>query len=104
MKTFVSDTDTSDRLLQVNIWNHDPAWKTEYWIDGMHKGELEQFEGMDPLAFSTLQGPDLPKPRGFAEPKKTTHLFKANIPAATKEIKIVATDRFGQRFSTTHTV
>jgi len=104
MKTFVSDIDASSKLLQVNIWNHDPAWKTEYWIDGISKGSLEQFEGLDPLASSTMLGPDLPKPRGFAEPKKTTHLFKANIPTTAKQIKIVATDRFGKKFSTTHAI
>jgi len=100
MKTYVTDVDPERKLLQVNIWNHDPAWETEYWIDGVSKGSLEQFEGLDPLALSTLQGPELPKPRGFAEPKRTNHLFKAHFPITAKEIKIVATDRFGRKYST----
>lgn len=104
MKAYISDADASSKLLQVNIWNHDPQWKTELWIDGVSKGALEQFEGLDPLASSTLLGPELPKPRGFAEPKKTGHLFKAQIPSNAKEIKIAATDRFGKKFLHTQSV
>ena len=104
MKTFVSDADVNNKLLQVNIWNHDPQWKTEYSVDGMNKGALEQFEGVDPFAVSSLLGPDLPKPRGFAEPKKTKHLFKAAIPATAKVIVVKATDRFGKTYMETHNI
>ncbi len=103
MHSFVSDNNDK-KLLQVNIWNYDPEWKTEYWVDGQHAGSLMQFDGMDPMAYKNLIGPDLPKSRGFAEPKLTNHLFKADIPANTKEIKIVATDRFGNAFTKIHTV
>lgn len=103
MKIFVEDAN-DQKQVQVNIWNHDPEWKTEYWIDGSNKGSLEQVNAFDPLAYSTLLGPDLPKPRGFAEPRKTEHMFKAIIPAATKEIKVIATDRFGKKYTTTHKV
>ena len=104
MKTFVNDVDATTKQLQVNIWNHDPAWKTEYFVDGKSKGALQQFEGVDPLAYSTMLGPDLPKPRGFAEPKKTNHLFKADIPAAAKAITVKATDRFGKIYTATHNI
>jgi len=103
MKIFVEDAN-DQKQLQVNIWNHDPEWKTEYWVDGSHKGSLEQFEGFDPLAYSTLIGPELPKPRGFAEPRKTEHMFKAMIPATTREIKVIATDRFGKKYTSTHNI
>jgi hypothetical protein len=88
----------------VNIWNHDPEWKTEYIVDGTSRGPLVQFEGFDPLAHETLLGPEKPKPRGFAEPRKTEHLFKAIIPATAKEIKVIVTDRFGKKFISTHTL
>ena len=100
MKTYLSDIDADNKLLQVNIWNHDPQWTTEYFVDGVSKGALTQFEGMDPTAYKNLLGPDLPKPRGFAEPKITGHLFKASVPASAKEITVYATDRFGKKFST----
>ena len=103
MKIFVDDAN-DQKQLQVNIWNHDPEWKTEYWIDGSNKGPLEQVNAFDPLAYSTLLGPDLPKPRGFAEPRKTEHMFRAMVPTATKEIKVIATDRFGKKYTATHNI
>ena len=100
----VHDFNNVQKQVKVNIWNYDPAWKTEYWIDGDAKGSLEQFEGFDPVAHATLLGPDLPKPRGFAEPKMTNHLFRAFVPSTAKEIKIVATDRFGKEYSVTQMI
>lgn len=99
MKIHASEFDGAQKQVVVNIWNHDPAWKTEYFVDGRSGGGLEQFEGFDPEAYNNLLGPDLPKPRGFAEPKNTKHLFKATVPASAKEVKVVATDRFGKQFT-----
>ncbi|HEX5653820.1 MAG TPA: calcineurin-like phosphoesterase family protein [Chitinophagaceae bacterium] len=103
MKIYVDDAE-GQKKVQVNIWNHDPEWKTDYWLDGVHKGPLEQVEGFDPLAYASLLGPDLPKPRGFAEPRKTDHLFTAMVPSSVKEIKVMATDRFGKKYTSTHKV
>jgi hypothetical protein len=103
MKIFVNDAD-AQKQVQVNIWNHDPEWKTEYWVDGTSQGALTQGEAFDPFAYKTLLGPELPKPRGFAEPRKTEHMFKATVPASAKEIKVVATDRFGKKYTSIHTV
>lgn len=97
LKVFVQDNKAENEVL-VNIWNHDPAWKTTYWIDGVEAGALQQTEAFDPLAYATLLGPELPKPRGFAEPRKTEHMFTAKLPAGAKEIRVVATDRFGKKF------
>jgi hypothetical protein len=83
----------------TNIWNYDPEWKAEYWIDNVSKGPLPQSPGTDPYATATLLGPELPKPRAFAEPKVTDHLFKTTVPLDAKEIKIVATDRFGKKYT-----
>jgi 3',5'-cyclic AMP phosphodiesterase CpdA len=101
MTVYVKDQEATGRQLLVNIWNYDPAWKTEYWLDGISKGMLTQVEGFDPQAFATLLGPELPKPRGFAEPKKTNHLFSAIIPVSAKEIRVMATDRFGKQYTVT---
>lgn len=99
LHVFVNNLDATQKQVQVNIWNYDPAWQTSYSVDGDNKGPLEQFEGFDPAAYAALLGPDLPKPRGFAEPKKTDHLFKAVVPATAREIKITATDRFGKKYT-----
>ncbi|MBC7903201.1 MAG: calcineurin-like phosphoesterase C-terminal domain-containing protein [Gemmatimonadaceae bacterium] len=104
MKVFIKADAGSESQFLVNIWNHDAAWKTEYFLDNVSKGPLYQFNGFDPEAYATLLGPELPKPRGFAEPRKTDHMFRAPLPAGVKEIKVVATDRFGKQFSVIHTV
>jgi len=101
---FVSDFNTVQKLVKVNIWNYDPTWKTEYSLDGIKKGPLEQYEGFDPVAYATLLGKDLPKPRGFAEPRMTDHLFRAFIPVSAKEITITATDRFGKNYTATQKI
>jgi len=98
LKIFIEKDGDNKRAL-VNIWNYDPEWKTEYWIDNVHKGALEQSPGMDPLAVVTMTGPDLPKPRGFPEPKNTDHLFRTAIPVEAKEIRVTATDRFGKKYT-----
>ena len=90
--------------MKVNIWNHDPAWKTEYWVDGEFKGALQQTEDFDPQAYASLLGPDLPKPRGFAEPRKTEHIFTASLPGNVKEVRVVGTDRFGKKYTATHKI
>lgn len=103
MSLFIQEKDGKKELL-ANIWNFDPEWKTTYWIDGVEKGSLEQFTGFDPLAYSTLLGPELPKPRGFAEPKKTEHMFRAVLPEGSAEVKVTATDRFGKQYTSSRKV
>jgi hypothetical protein len=98
LKVFVQK-DGENKKVVANIWNYDPEWKTEYWLDDVHKGALEQFHGLDPFASATLLGPELPKPRGFAEPKNTDHLFRTMVPAGAKEIRVTATDRFGKKYT-----
>lgn len=102
MKIYPQEKPGQPKEILVNIWNHDPAWKTEYFIDGVSQGALIQTEGFDPLAYKTLLGPDLPNPRGFAEPKSTDHLFKGVIKTPGQEVTVVATDRFGVRYKASH--
>ena len=99
LKIFTNNKPDQPKEMLVNIWNYDPAWKTEYFIDGVSQGALNQIEGFDPDAYATMLGPDLPKPRGFAEPKSTNHLFKGMIKTPGKEITVIATDRFGKAYS-----
>lgn len=94
----MQDQDAQNKKMDVNVWNYDPAWTVECWIDGQPYDGLKRADGLDPLAVALYQGPELPKPRGFAEPKKTDHLFGAVIPASAKQVKVVATDRFGKKY------
>jgi calcineurin-like phosphoesterase family protein len=83
----------------ANVWNWDPQWKVEWFEDGMLKGQMEQRTTLDPWAVELYAGEDLPKKHKFVEPAITDHLFFAKPSAGAKEIKVVATDRFGNIFS-----
>jgi hypothetical protein len=90
---------TDQKRVIANVWNWDPQWKVEYWIDGQPKGDMENTKGFDPLAVKLYLGDKLPvQGRYFAEPKKTDHLFMAHLSADAKKIKVVATDRFGDKY------
>lgn len=101
MSVFIQPNEQGEKQMVANIYNWDPQWKVEWWIDDQHQGELQSNPGFDPLAVATLKGPDLPKGRTFAEPKKTDHLFSHILPAGYKKVKVRATDRFGKIFEAT---
>lgn len=86
------------KTMIANVWNWDPEWKVEWWADGNYMGTLENYLGLDPLAYSLYFGKEKPAKRGFAEPFETDHLFKAPLAADVKTLKVVATDRFGNKY------
>ena len=92
------DTLTNQKRLIANVWNWDPEWTVEYELDGKPMGILEQTAGFDPLSVRLYKGDKLPSPRSFAEPHRTSHLFMAHFNPFIKKVKVVATDRFGQKF------
>jgi hypothetical protein len=100
IRTMLQDRNNGEKELVANVWNWDPTWKVEYHIDGTSKGVLPRKDDFDPLAVALYLGDQLPKSRPFVEPKQTDHIFKAIIPAGAKEIKIRATDRFGNIYET----
>jgi hypothetical protein len=79
----------------ANVWNWDKAWKVEWFEDGLLKGNMEQRVSVDPLAVELFAGPELPAKHTFAEPSLTDHLFFAKPSPGAKEIRVRATDRFG---------
>ncbi|MCZ4223086.1 calcineurin-like phosphoesterase family protein [Pedobacter rhodius] len=95
---------TNQKRLIANVWNWDPMWKVEYVLDGKPMGVLEQQKGYDPLSVSLYKGDTLPAGRTFPEPSKTDHLFVAHFEPSVKKVKVIATDRFGEKFEADFTV
>jgi len=91
----------ADEKLKVtaNVYNWDPEWKVEYFIDEQPMGALKNEIGYDPEAVRLYKGDKLPVGRTFPEPRLTDHIFTTHIAAAVRKIKFVATDRFGETFS-----
>ena len=63
-----------------------------------YKGTLQNIISYDPVAWELYQGDELPKGRTYVEPRETEHFFEAFLPATVKELKVVATDRFGRKY------
>ncbi|SEA50591.1 calcineurin-like phosphoesterase C-terminal domain-containing protein [Pedobacter hartonius] len=82
----------------ANVWNYDPQWKVEYFLDDQPHGALHKETGYDPLSVDLYKGEDKPAGRHFVEPHETGHLFSATFDPAVKKVKVVATDRFGNRY------
>lgn len=89
---------TNQRRLLANVWNHDPDWKVEWWADDRYQGVLAATDGYDPVAVARFRGDKLPARRAFAEPSRTQHLFMAHFGPAVQQVKVVATDRFGNSY------
>ncbi|WP_316784369.1 calcineurin-like phosphoesterase family protein [Pedobacter frigiditerrae] len=97
LRIYVDELTNQKRLI-VNVWNWDPQWKVEYFLDGKSLGEMEIHKGFDPMSVTLFKGDKLPMGRTFAEPKMTEHLFVAHFEPSIKKVKVVATDRFGEKF------
>jgi len=89
---------TGNNRIIANVWNHDPEWKVECFLDGVLT-PMEMMKGFDPEAVRLYLGDKLPASRPFAEPTRTEHLFMTHCSSSVKTVKIVATDRFGEQFT-----
>jgi hypothetical protein len=96
-----ADSLTDQKRIIANVWNWDPEWKVEYFLDDKPMGLLEQQKGFDPMAVELYKGDKMPASRSFAEPKKMDHLFVAHFKPGPKKIKVIATDRFGEKYTAT---
>ena len=92
---------TNQKRLIANVWNWDPEWKVEYFLDDKPMGVLEQQKGYDPLSVQLYKGDKMPAGRSFPEPKLMNHLFVAHFSPDVKQVKVVATDRFGEKYTAT---
>lgn len=94
------ETLTNQKRVIANVWNYDPEWKVTCYLDGKQVN-MEQQVGFDPEAVRLYQGDKLPVTRSFAEPRKTDHLFMVHCGPEVKSVKVVVTDRFGEKFEAT---
>lgn len=79
----------------ANIWNADDRWTIEWLEDGVHKGKMEAYTGVDPLAVELYKGEEKPVRNKGVEPTITSHLYIAAVGPAAKSLQVRATDRFG---------
>jgi 3',5'-cyclic AMP phosphodiesterase CpdA len=95
------ETLNNQKRVIANVWNYDPAWKVACFLDGKEVA-MEQQTAFDPEAVRLYLGDKLPASRTFAEPNKTDHLFMVHCEPQVKQVRIVVTDRFGEKFEASH--
>ncbi|MGF1922625.1 MAG: calcineurin-like phosphoesterase C-terminal domain-containing protein [Bacteroidia bacterium] len=88
---------TNQKRIIANVWNYDPEWKVECFLDGKAV-VMEKQIGFDPEAVRLYLGDKLPVGRPFAEPSRTDHLFMVHCEPSVKNIKVKVTDRFGETY------
>lgn len=88
---------TEGRHVVANVYNYDPAWKVELFENDRRVGEMEQFWGADPYA-EGLYPPGGCALHSWLSYGQTSHLFRGEISDPAARIRVVVTDRFGNRY------
>lgn len=82
----------------ANIWNWDKDWSVQWFEDDKAMGNMEQTTDFDADAIKYMRAADKPGKYNWIEPGLTDHLFFATPSPAAKHIRIVAIDRFGEKY------
>ena len=83
------------------MWNWDPHWTVVWYEDGRYRGAMQRTQLDDPDYAARLDslraaGTKLSKVQRL---RPTNFYFTARPSASAHEIEVVATDRFGRRYS-----
>ncbi|MGL4957192.1 MAG: calcineurin-like phosphoesterase C-terminal domain-containing protein, partial [Bacteroidales bacterium] len=84
----------------ANVFNFDPNWKVRYAENGVDKGLMQKYWGVDPLA-KELYPEGGNKVHTWLHYGETGHLFRAILTDSTAKIEIIVTDRFGKQYKKT---
>jgi Icc-related predicted phosphoesterase len=99
MKTYLDSKENELRNLILNVWGINQSGKVFLYEDGINKGTLERFTGLDPLAEKLFYGNDKPEKHKWVDPTMTDHLFRLNKLSASTNIMIEYTDCFGKVYT-----
>jgi 3',5'-cyclic AMP phosphodiesterase CpdA len=96
MKVY-ADTEDYPGEIVANIWDYDPAWKVEYFEDGVKVCDMTRFKAQDPLAKELYKDPSSLK-RTWVYAAPTENMFRAAISEGAKTLEVRVTDRFGREY------
>ncbi len=85
----------------AKIWNWDAQWKVEWYEDNLLKGEMKAVEAKDPDYLRYLYDRDPEKLKevpGYKQPYQSYFYFTAQPSHEASSVKVVATDRFGNKY------
>ena len=97
MKVYTDLADYPGEII-ANVWDYDPAWKVEYFEDGVKVCDMERFKAQDPLAKELYKDPSSLK-RTWVYAAPTDNMFRARISEGAKVMEVRVTDRFGRVYT-----
>lgn len=85
----------------VKVWNWDPYWTVVWYEDGRYRGSMQRIQIGDPDYAAHLDslktaGQKIAKSQSL---RISDFFFKARPSASAQVVEVVATDRFGRRYS-----
>lgn len=84
--------------LTVLVWNYDPHWKVGWYEDGIYKGLMMNYVGLDPRTTREVSTHKATYDYDWIWTAETDHLFYARPVKADSEITVEVEDRFGNKF------
>ena len=94
------DPKAPDELV-ANVWDWNPDWTVVWYEGGARRGQMARRTGTDPLAEQLYQGPNRPEKNSWVDPVPTDHLFYAPVSAEATDVRVEATDPWGNVYSAT---
>ena len=83
----------------VNVWNYDPKWKVNWYENGILKGKMTPYRGLDPYATDYIVKNKQKFRYDWITTGETEHLFFAEPSSPDATIKIEVIDRFGNKYT-----
>jgi len=81
-----------------NVYDYDPAWEVSWAENGVQRGAMERYWGIDPKARS-LYPPGKNRKYPWLQAGQTHHLFRASPSRKDAAITVSVTDRFGATYT-----
>ena len=95
----IGETKLHPNSVVVYVWDWDDAWKVEWYEDGKYMGILDPTFDLSPNYIADInrafKGKTIP---GYKQPRLNWHYFAAAPSKDAKEVKMVVTSRFGQKW------
>lgn len=92
----VSEFRRARRYFVANVWDWDSQCKVEWLADGKPMGEMEQFTAVDEMYIRQQNMVNTDE-----EDAPTNHLFRCMPGKDVKQVTVVLTNRFGEKFQKT---
>ena len=88
-------------ILVANVWNADPSWKVEVFMDGKKLGDMQLSGTFNRDAWSKGYHLGVLNRNPANYNTVTTHLYTLKVNNPNGTLKVVATDRFGKVYEQT---